>query len=366
MNDSLFAKRRENFQDRGETTAFALAAVAEALDTITELREQNIGGETVEQRLGEYKSWDPEIFKVDKDTEDGFRKRLEQRGEPVVLLSEEVGRLVIGRGEPAYYVVADPFDGSWLFKRGIPDFWYSSLSFFDPEFKPVCCAVGDAVARKIAFADSSGAYLADLEPFRQHGLPERALRIAEKVKKKRGFSARTLNMRRFDEEVNHVKRLYNSAWSDNWGFVPMTDREMEHIAAQLRQLLDPDLCIFIEKNGEPVGFALILPDLNRPLLKAYPHPDTPEWWTMLKLVWHWKVRRSVYTARAYAGGLIEPHRGVGADAVMAIEVAQALLRKGYRYCEISWILENNLMMRRMAEAYGGKIYRTYRVYEKAL
>jgi GNAT superfamily N-acetyltransferase len=210
------------------------------------------------------------------------------------------------------------------------------------------------------------AYLADLEPFRQHGLPERAVRIAEKVKKKRGFSARKLNMRRFDEEVTHVKRLYNSAWSENWGFVPMTDREMEHIAAQLRQLLDPDLCIFIEKNGEPVGFALILPDLNRPLLKAYPHPDTAEWWTMLKLVWHWKVRRSVHTARAYAGGLIEPHRGVGADAVMAIEVAQALLTKGYRYCEVSWILENNLMMRRMAEAYGGKIYRTYRVYEKAL
>jgi len=163
VNDSLFARRSENFRDRGEPTAFALAAVAEALDTITELKEQNIGGETVEQRLGEYKSWDPEIFKVDKDTEDGFRQRLQERGEPVVLLSEEVGRLAIGQGDPAYYVVADPFDGSWLFKRGIPDFWYSSLSFFDAEFNPVCCAVGDAVARKIAFADSSGAYLADLE-----------------------------------------------------------------------------------------------------------------------------------------------------------------------------------------------------------
>jgi len=210
------------------------------------------------------------------------------------------------------------------------------------------------------------AYLADLDRFRRDGLPERSLRIVEKVKERRGISARRINMRRFDEEVQHVKRLYNSAWSKNWGFVPLTEREIEHIAAQLRQILDPDLCCFIEKDGEPIGFALILPDLNRPLLKAYPHPDTPEWWTMLKLLWHWKVRRSVDTARAYAGGIIEPHRGVGADAVMAMEVAQALLRKGYRYLEISWILENNTMMRRMAEGYGGEVYRTYRIYEKPL
>ena len=163
MSDDLFEQRLANFQPRGETTAFALACVAEALDTIQDLREQNIGGETVEKRVGEYKSWDPDIFKVDKDTEDGFRRRLEQRGRPVVLLSEEVGRLEIGQGEATAYVVADPFDGSWLFKRGIPDFWYSSLAVFDTAFRGVCCAVGDAVPRNIAFADDSGAYLARLD-----------------------------------------------------------------------------------------------------------------------------------------------------------------------------------------------------------
>lgn len=162
-DERLFQKRWNHFKSRGEPLAFALAAVAEALDTIAELRERNVGGETVEERLGEYKSWDPEIFRVDKDTEDGFRRRLEQRGRPVVLLSEEVGRLEIGQGPPAGYVVADPFDGSWLFKRGILDFWYSSLAFFDPQFKPVCCAVGDAVAGNIVFADGNGAYLGHLE-----------------------------------------------------------------------------------------------------------------------------------------------------------------------------------------------------------
>lgn len=162
MNDDLFNKRLSALRERGEQTAFTLAAVAEALDTVAHLNEHNTGGETVETRIGEYKNWDPDVFRVDRDVEDGFRRRLEQRGEPVILLSEEAGRVVIGRGEPAIYAIADPFDGSWLFKRGIPDFWFSSLAFYDRAFNPLCCAVGNAVTGEIAFADGSGAYVTTL------------------------------------------------------------------------------------------------------------------------------------------------------------------------------------------------------------
>ncbi len=210
------------------------------------------------------------------------------------------------------------------------------------------------------------AYIVDLEPFHRDGLPERTVRVADKVKEHRGLSVRPLDLRHFDEDVAHFKRIYHAAWSRNWGFVPMSDEEIDHVAAQLRQILDPEICFFVEKDGEPIGAVVILPDLNQPLLKAYPHPDVPEWWTMLKLFWHWKVRRSVTTARGWAGGVIEPHRGVGADAVLAIEAGKALLRRGYRRLEGSWILENNLMTRRLVESYGGQVYRTYRLYEKAL
>lgn len=210
------------------------------------------------------------------------------------------------------------------------------------------------------------AYLADLEPYHRSGMPERAVQVAEMVKERRGLRVRPADMRHFDQEVERFKKIYNAAWARNWGFVPLTDREIEHIAAQLRQIVDPDLCCFVEKDGETIGVGLLLPDLNRPLWKAYPRPETPEWWTMLKLLWHWKVRHAYDTARAYAGGILEPHRGVGADAVLAMEILRALLRKGYRYCEISWVLESNPMMRRMAEFYGGRVYRTYRIYEKAL
>ncbi|GAH60224.1 unnamed protein product, partial [marine sediment metagenome] len=134
-------------------------------DTIAALSEQNVGGETVEQRLGEYKSWDPEIFKVDKDTEDGYTQRLTERGGRVILISEEVGRvdLLPDASGLLLYAVSDPFDGSYLFKRGIPDFWYSSFAFYDSDFQPLTCAVGDGVHRKIAFASEAGAFIADLE-----------------------------------------------------------------------------------------------------------------------------------------------------------------------------------------------------------
>ncbi len=165
MDDVLFNSRLENFQAEGELLAFNLALVAEALDTVAALNEQNVGGETVEQRLGEYKSWDPEIFKVDKDTEDGYKQRLTERGGRVILLSEEAGRveLLPDVSGPVLYAVSDPFDGSYLFKRGIPDFWYSSLAFYDADVQPLTCAVGDGVQCRIAFASEAGAFAADLQ-----------------------------------------------------------------------------------------------------------------------------------------------------------------------------------------------------------
>ncbi len=165
MNDKLFKTRFSKWNSEGELTAFNLACVAEGLDTVKSLKEQNIGWEEVEQRVGKFKSWDPDILKVDKDAENGYYRRLEERGTPVTFLSEEAGHVEINEGKSGdkLYAVCDPFDGSYLFKHGIPDFWYSSLSFFDHGLKPLSCAVGDCVTRKIAFANESGAYLADLE-----------------------------------------------------------------------------------------------------------------------------------------------------------------------------------------------------------
>jgi len=165
MSDKLFEKRLKNFEGEGELTAYNLALVAEALDTIDDLKEQNIGGEVVEQRIdAEYKTWDPDIFKVDKDAEDGYTKRLQKKGEPFIILSEEVERLEINTDKPGevMYAACDPFDGSILFKRGIPDFWYSSFAFYNKDLEPKTCVVGDCIHKFVGFANETGAYVADL------------------------------------------------------------------------------------------------------------------------------------------------------------------------------------------------------------
>jgi GNAT superfamily N-acetyltransferase len=173
-------------------------------------------------------------------------------------------------------------------------------------------------------------------------------------------------MKDFDQEVERFKRVYNSSWERNWGFVPLTDAEIERMAAEMKPMLDPNIVIMVEREGEVIGVALALPDLCQPLHKAYPRPGTPEILSMAKLLWHWKVRGGIKWMRAYALGVMPEYRGLGVDALMYLETAKNAYRRGYTYAEGSWILENNMMTNRAVQLIGGKIYRTHRVYEKKL
>ncbi|MFH1761983.1 MAG: hypothetical protein ABIA63_12865 [bacterium] len=161
----LFSKRLDNWKIYGELNSFNLACTAEALDTVKSLNDQNIGWEQVEARIGEFKSWDPDIFKVDKDAEDGYYKRLHEKNTPFIFLSEEAGKVEINLDKPGKkrYVVCDPFDGSFLFKHGLPFFWYSSLSFYDEQLNPLSAGVGDCNTREIAFANEKGAFIGILD-----------------------------------------------------------------------------------------------------------------------------------------------------------------------------------------------------------
>lgn len=233
MNDALFTKRYENWQSEGELTAFNLACVAEALDTVRVLSEQNIGWEIVEKRIGEYKSWDPDIIKVDKDTENGYWSRLKERGTPFIFLSEEAGRVDInsgGQGEPNF-VICDPFDGSFLFKHGIPAYWYSSLAFFDSKQMPSSCAVGDCYPRVIAFANETGAYRAELGEDQ----------LLHKVKLDRNYRD---VMGRPDRTEMQGSSIASYAMKPKKFLFPLVD--------EYRELLEPFK--FLNPNGGPYGF----------------------------------------------------------------------------------------------------------------
>jgi hypothetical protein len=146
--------------------------------------------------------------------------------------------------------------------------------------------------------------------------------------------------------------------------VPFTNDEIDHVAQELKPFLDPDLVYIAEVDGKPAGISLGVPDVYQALLRAKPQPN--KWsfpWTVLKLLWH---QRKIDTFRVLIMGVVPEYRALGIDALFYVETARGSFAKGYEYCEMSWILESNDMMNRIIERLGGKIYKTYRVYEKPI
>jgi len=233
MSEELFAKRMANWTAEGGLLSFNLACVAEALDTVKSLSDRNIGWEVVEKRLGEYKSWDPDIIKADKDTENGYWKRLEEKGTPFTFLSEEAGTVEINEKAEGdkYFVVCDPFDGSYLFKHGIPAYWYSSLAFYTSGLTPACCAVGDCYPRVIAFASDQGAFLGELE----------GDQLVHRVKLDKAYRE---SMGRPDVTEMTGASIESYAMKPKKFLMPLVDG--------YRDLLEPFK--FLNPNGGPYGF----------------------------------------------------------------------------------------------------------------
>ncbi len=211
----------------------------------------------------------------------------------------------------------------------------------------------------------SWAYSLNLPDFMKN-MPEKLKRVVEKVREKQRLKLRPIRMKEFDTEVDRFKKVYNKSWERNWGFVPMTDAEIDQLAANLKPIIDPDLVLMVEVDGEVIGFSLTVPDLNQPLLHAYPHPSVPETLTMVKLLWHWKVRKRAKWIRVIALGVLPEYRARGVDALMYMETAKRAAAKGYLWAEGSWILENNEPMNRAIQMLGGEVYKTYRMFEKPL
>jgi ribosomal protein S18 acetylase RimI-like enzyme len=196
--------------------------------------------------------------------------------------------------------------------------------------------------------------------------PPKLLRVAEKIKKRWNLTVRHLDMKNYDQEVENIKLIYNSSWEKNWGFVPMTDDEITHLAAQLKLILDTDFVMFIEKDGKPIAVGIGLLDLNQPLLKAYPKPGTPDVITLAKMFWNWRVRKMVDWVRIWALGVLPEYHGQGIDAILYLELTKAAYARGIEWGEASWILESNDMMLRPMDRAGAKVYKRYRMYEKLL
>jgi GNAT superfamily N-acetyltransferase len=198
-------------------------------------------------------------------------------------------------------------------------------------------------------------------------LPAKLKRVTDMLMKKNEITIRKVDMKHLDEEITLLKKVYNSAWEKNWGFVPMTDEEFEHLANGLKPVLDPDLIFVVEAKGQPIGFSLTLPDVNVPLLYAHPHPKKSDMLTQIQFFANFKLRRKLMRyVRVIALGVLKEYRLTGVDGLLYRRTAEEALKKGYNIGEFSWILEINEPMRKGIEGLGGTVYKTYRIYEKAL
>lgn len=213
------------------------------------------------------------------------------------------------------------------------------------------------------------AYIIDLHKFagaKADKIDPRILRVVERIRKRGNFDIRLVDMKNWDSEIAKVKTLYNQIWAKNWGFIPLTNEEIDHLAEGLKAMVDPNIAMWVEVEGKKVAVAIPLPDVNQPMRASKMKPGEPEFWQLLKLIWNWKVRGKVTGVRVWAMGILEEYRTSGLDALMYYEMLTRGIPRGYEFVEMSWILENNEMMNRGVLSLGAKVYKTYRVYEKVL
>lgn len=191
-------------------------------------------------------------------------------------------------------------------------------------------------------------------------LPERLIERVKKVLSKKNITLRTLDMKHFDEEIERIKKIYNAAWEKNWGFVPMSDAEIDHLAAQLKPVVVPDLVMFVEHEGRPIGFAACLPDFNVALKT---NPSGKIFPGIFKVL---LASKKINRIRILLLGLLKEYRGIGADVVMYHWIWDKGYQLGHRWAEAGWILEDNAAMNNAMVRLGFEHYKTLRIYDRAL
>jgi hypothetical protein len=205
------------------------------------------------------------------------------------------------------------------------------------------------------------AYLLDMET----PLSSSARRMLERPLPA-SITMRRLNFKDYSNEIRRMVDIYNDAWSGNWGFVPLTEPEAEAMAKQMRMLLDERLVWFAEADGRAVAFIVTLPNINE-AIRDLDGRLLPFGWA--KLLWRLKTQR-VKSARVPLMGVRRSLAGTLIGSAIPLQLIGSVLPSitacGFRSLELSWILEDNLPMRRILERLGARVYKTYRVYGKML
>jgi hypothetical protein len=196
--------------------------------------------------------------------------------------------------------------------------------------------------------------------------PPRARRVLERLSQGAALSFRPIDMRRFEAELETIVDIFNDAWSDNWSFLPMTPAEVRYLGRSLKPIVRAEHAWIGEVDGEPAAMTVTLPNLNEAIADLGGRL-LPFGWA--KLLWRLKVR-GLRTARMPLMGVRRKYRGTARGAALALGVIEAVrswhAAHGAREAELSWVVEDNRATHEIILMVGGRPYKTYRVYEKAL
>lgn len=179
--------------------------------------------------------------------------------------------------------------------------------------------------------------------------------------KRNNITIRKVNLKKFKQETEKLREVYNSAWDKNTGFIPLTDDEFDYLAKDLKLILDPDFALVAEQNGKIVAFGLALPNYNEIFKKIKRGRLLPT--GIFKLLFG---KKSIKSIRIYALGVIEGYRKMGIEAVLYGTIIKNYKEKGFEHAEAGWTLENNTMMNEAIKAIKGDPYKKYRLYEKQI
>jgi GNAT superfamily N-acetyltransferase len=216
----------------------------------------------------------------------------------------------------------------------------------------------------LGFAEAAGYHkVKDLYAWKidiRHGATEHLERMADRVRKRYDVTVRPADMKQFKREVGLLKHLYTVAWEENWGQVRGTDAEFDYLANDLKMIMEPELALFLEYKGETVGLSITIPDLNQVLAKFNGR--------LIPFgIFHLLNRKKIITqGRLAILGVLPEYRRKGFELLMIAETARRGRAIGYTGGECSWVLEDNVAMNRGIEAAGAELYKTYRMYQKAL
>ncbi|MDO9556317.1 MAG: hypothetical protein Q7J82_01875 [Coriobacteriia bacterium] len=192
---------------------------------------------------------------------------------------------------------------------------------------------------------------------------ERLTRVAAAVRKRASIQTRQVELENLASEVKLIIDIYNQAWAENWGFLPITDWEADALLESLKLILDPGLIRFAYHDGKPIAVLGCFPDPNvalRPRWKWYGDSD------YVRIARLLKIRRHLPRVRLMFFGVLPGYRRMGTDALLFEEVLEYAQSHGYKDCDASLLLENNDLVIRASEFMGGHEYKKWRIWDYKL